>query len=311
MKVLVTGGSGFIGQALVRNLCSRGLDVLCALRGCHNSKIPTPSIQIGDIDADTNWQEALRGIDVVIHLAGRAHVLREDSSSPIEEFRKTNVAGTLNLARQVLAARVRRMVFISTIGVLGNENKRPFRESDCPAPIEPYALSKWEAEQGLSRLLGSSGTELVIIRPPLVYGPNAPGNFGRLVSAVKKGYWLPLGRVKNSRTLVALDNLVDLIHRCSFHPAAAHQIFLAGDAEDVSTTQLLKKIGGVVDRPARLISVPVWMLELMAKLIGREAVVGKLCGDLRVDIGKARQLIEWEPPLSLDAGLQKLVENSQ
>lgn len=309
IRVLVTGGSGFVGRALVECLIAHGHDVVCAVRSNGaDTQASTSSVSVGDIDAHTDWHSALQGVDVVAHLAGRAHVLRESSSNPLQAFREVNVGGTLSLARQAAAAGVRRMVFVSSIGVHGVQSRQPFTEADIPAPIEPYAISKWEAEKGLVELLNSSRTEFVIIRPPLVYGPNAPGNFGRLSGAVKKGALLPLGAVNNRRTLVALGNLVDLIHLCATHPSAANEVFLAGDAEDLSTTELLRRLGRALGRPARLLPVPVWSMEAAAGLAGRRATIQKLCGDLQVDISKARQMLGWNPPLSVDEGLRHVAE---
>ncbi|MDP9916406.1 nucleoside-diphosphate-sugar epimerase [Variovorax boronicumulans] len=303
MKILVTGGNGFVGRALMAHLQAHGLEVVCAVR--NNAGLPAngSSILVGDIDAYTDWRQALEGVDVIVHLAGRAHRLQEEAANPSQEFRRVNVDGTLNLGRQALMAGVRRLLFISSIGVLGTESSQPFKETDSAAPAEPYALSKWEAEKELTKLTNSSSMELVIIRPPLIYGADAPGNFGRIVHALKKGFILPLGAVHNQRTLISLWNLIDLIHCCIDHPAAANEIFLAGDAEDVSTTKLLRRLGQVLGCPARLVPVPVWLLEPLAGAVGRKTMVRKLCGDLQVDIGKARQLLNWEPPLSFDDGL--------
>ena len=244
-----------------------------------------------------------------MHCAARAHIMRDEALDPLAEYRRVNVDGTLALARQAAAAGVKRFVFISSIGVNGGQTfGKPFTEEDTPQPEEPYALSKWEAEQALQTLAADSDMELVVIRPPLVYGSNAPGNFGRLINAVRRGMWLPLGAVHNRRTLVALDNLVDLILLCSHHPAAAGQIFLAGDGEDLSTTQLLRGLGDAMGRSARLLPIPVAFMALGAGLLGKKGLVNKICGDLQVDITKARDLLGWNPPLTVAQGLQKAVK---
>lgn len=309
MRILVTGGSGFIGAALVRHLVDHGNDVVCVGRNHPQGQASKNFFKIGNIDSKTDWGKALERVDVVVHLAGRAHVLqvpRKDDQ--LMAFREVNVEGTLNLARQAVTAGVRRFVFISSIGVLGSGRKAPFSEADQSAPVEPYAISKWEAEQGLMDLLRFSKTDMVIIRPPLVYGPNAPGNFGRLVRALKKGVVLPLGAVNNSRTFVALGNLVDLIRCCALHPSAAGQVFLAGDSEDLSTTDLLRRLGRALGRPARLIPLPMWFLAATAKAVGRGAVFEKLCSDLQVDTTKAQRMLGWKPPFSVDEGLRHVME---
>lgn len=309
MKILVTGSTGFIGKALVSHLMAHGHVVLCAGRRNPEGQSANSFIAVGNIDSRTDWQKAFQGVDAVVHLAGRAHVLRASTKDDaLLAFREINVGGTLNLARQAISAGVNRIVFVSSIGVLGRSSLQPFREMDPPAPVEPYALSKWEAEKGLIDLLAMSSTQLVIIRPPLVYGPNAPGNFGRLVRAVRSGALLPFGAVNNRRTLVALGNLVDLIRCCASHPSAANQVFLAGDGEDLSTTELLQRLGRALDRPARLIPVPVWFMQIVASALGRGTVVQKLCSNLQVDTSKAQQLLGWTPPFSVDDGLRQVAE---
>jgi nucleoside-diphosphate-sugar epimerase len=205
---------------------------------------------------------------------------------------------------------VKRFLFISSIGVNGNINTRPFTEDDEPNPAEPYALSKWEAEQGLWEIQRETGMEVVIIRPPLVYGPNAPGNFGSLMRWVEKGLPLPLGAIDNQRSLVALDNLVDLIITCIDHPAAANQVFLAGDGEDLSTTELLRGVARAMGKSAHLIPVPPSLLMLGATLLGKKAVAQRLLGSLQVDISKARRLLGWQPPVSVEEGLRRCFDKS-
>lgn len=312
MNILITGATGLIGSALV--------DVLLALPGVtpraaiRRDKHHLPEIvevfRVGSLAAETDWGTALQGVDVVIHAAARTHVMNEDADFPLAEFRKTNVFGTLSLARQADAAGVTRFVFISSVGVNGNRNNCPFTEADVEAPVEPYAVSKKEAEEGLRQLADESGLEIVIIRPPLVYGPNAPGNFGRLIRIVDKGIPLPLGSVHNKRSFVALDNLVDLIVTCIDHPAAANQIFLAGDGEDLSTTELLQRMAKAMGKPARLIPVPTKALEFGAILLGKRDIVQRLCSSLQVDISKARDLLGWVPPISVDEGLRRAAKKT-
>jgi UDP-glucose 4-epimerase len=260
----------------------------------------------GDLEPATDWSVALGGILVVVHCAARVHVMADTAANPLEEFRRVNVQGTLNLARQAAAAGVRRFVIVSSIGVNGAETfQRPFTAHDEAAPHSPYAASKYEAELGLQALAAETGLEVVIIRPPLVYGPGAPGNFGSLMRWLKRGVPLPLGAIHNQRSLVALDNLVDLLVTCITHPAAANQTFLVSDGEDVSTTELLRRMGEAMGRPARLLPVPVSLLKLAAIVVGKPDVAQRLCGSLQVDISKTRQLLSWTPPLSLDEGLRR------
>lgn len=305
MQVLLTGATGFVGGALLRYLSTAGSCVVAAVRSSGTSRFSEHVFEVGDISADTQWASALEGIAVVVHTAARAHISQEVSNDPLTEYRGVNVEGTLNLARQAAIAGVKRFVFISSIGVNGNINVRPFTALDVPHPVEPYAQSKWEAEQGLWRIQQETGMELVIIRPPLVYGPEAPGNFGSLVRWVGKGIPLPLGAIHNRRSLVGIDNLVDLIVRCIDHPAAANQVFLAGDGRDLSTTELLRLVGDATGRPARLIPVPAGVLKLSAALLGRKAMAQRLLGSLQVDISQTCETLDWQPPFTVEEGLKR------
>lgn len=268
------------------------------------------SVLVGDLNAETDWSDALSAVQVVLHIAARAHVLKDEVADPLAEYRRVNVAGTLSLAYQAATAGVRRFIFISSIGVNGNTNSRPFKADDQPDPAEPYAQSKWEAEQGLWQVQQETGMEVVVIRPPLVYGRGAPGNFGRLVGWVNRGVPLPLGAIHNKRSLVGIDNLVDLIIRCIEHPAAANQVFLVGDGEDLSTTALLRGVGSAMGKPARLIPVPTRLLQFGAILLGKEALAQRLLGSLRVDISKTCELLEWKPPYTVEEGLKRCFERS-
>jgi nucleoside-diphosphate-sugar epimerase len=246
----------------------------------------------------------------VIHAAGRAHILKQDSDNSLQEFRRVNVDGSLNLARQAVNAGVKRLVFISSIGVIGNESVRPFTEQEVPHPETAYAISKLEAEQGLCEIARQTGLEVVTIRPPLVYGPNAPGNFGRLARLTSKGLPLPLAAIENLRSFVSIDNLVDLIVCCIIHPAAANQVFNVSDGEDLSTPDLLRLIGSMSGTPARLISFPVSLLKLAAALIGKRTECQSLCGSLQVDISRAKTLLEWEPPTSVEEAMRRAFQNA-
>ena len=309
MKIVLTGATGFLGRHVTQVLVSnKEVQLSVAVR--RSIAIPNVTVvKVPDVDGTTDWLGALTGQQVVIHAAARAHVLEEMEVDPLEEYRRVNVAGTINLARQAAADGVKRFIFISSIGVNGVVHSKPFTEDDVPNPAELYAQSKWEAEQGLWEIQRETGIELVIIRPPLVYGPNAPGNFGSLMRWVDKGVPLPLGSINNHRSLVALDNLVDLIITCIDHPAAANEVFLAGDGKDLSTTELLRGVAKAMGRPSRLISIPENFLMLCATLLGKKAVALRLLGSLQVDISKARDLLGWEPPVSVEEGLRRCFQS--
>lgn len=316
MKILVTGANGFVGRALVRRLARPGGDhfVLAVVRSaaCEISgaiKVST----IAAIDDATDWSSLCAGCDCVVHLAARVHVMRDAAADPLVEFRRVNVDGTLNLARQAAAAGVRRFVFISSIKVNGESTQvgRPFTAADVPAPGDPYGQSKLEAELGLRRLAAVTGMEFVIIRPPLVYGSGVRANFAALMAAVAKGIPLPLGALRNRRSLVGIANLVDLISVCLTHPQAKNQLFLASDGEDVSTPELIRRLAQALGRPARLLPVPPSLLWLGAKLLGRGESIGRLSESLQVDIEYTRKQLQWSPPLTLDQGLQLLVQGDK
>lgn len=303
-KILITGATGFIGRQLCDRLMSEGRQVRRTARD--TSQIEDASV-VGDIGRETSWQKALAGVDIVVHLAARVNISQEKSEKLLAEFRKVNTEGTLALARQASQANVKRFVFISSIGVNGNQNTRPFSEQDTPRPAEPYAVSKLEAEQGLHEIAAETNMEIVIIRPPLVYGFNATGSFGSLVSWIGKGIPLPLGAIHNRRHFVGLDNLVDFIVTCIDHPSAANHTFLVADGAEISTTDLLRRVGRALDKPVRLIPVPMRLLKWCATLLGKQVMAQKLCGSLQVDISKAREVLDWEPPVSVDEGLRRAI----
>ncbi len=307
-RVLVTGATGFVGQALLDALGRSGTPVTAAVR----REVPLPTgvrvCRVGALGPATDWGDALAGCDGVVHLAGRVHVMKEDSAAPLAEYRRVNVAGTLTLAKQAAAAGVKRFLFVSSIKVNG-ESTPPgaaFTEDARPAPLDPYGISKAEAEAGLMALGARTGMDVVVIRPPLVYGPGVRGNFRSLVRWLTRGIPLPLGSIReNRRTLVGLDNLVDFMMICLRHPAAANQIFLAGDGEDLSTTDLLRRMAAALGVRARLVPIPVSLLVAGATLLGRGDDIRRLCGNLQADIAKARRILGWTPPFSVDAGLRR------
>jgi nucleoside-diphosphate-sugar epimerase len=287
-------GDNLTGRGAIRG----GLKFTSRLENC---------LVVGDIDGRTDWKQALSGASVVVHTAARAHVLNEVSKDPLALFRKVNVEGSLNLAKQALAAGVRRFIFISSVGVNGNQTfGQPFTSDDLPNPREPYAVSKLEAELALRELLSGSSTELVIVRPPLIYGPNAPGNFQRLLRAVSGGWPLPLGSIKNRRSFLGLENLIDLLLTCCHHPAAANQIFMVSDGEDLSIAELLERLTVALGIPNRLWPAPMWMLRSSAAMLGKTDLLRRFSGDLQVDISKTRRLLGWAPPVSIDQGLRTI-----
>lgn len=313
MKVLLTGSTGFVGQALLARLAAQpALDLVAvSRRPAFGLPAGVAHAQVADIAADTAWQPVLQGVQVVIHAAARVHVMNDKVAGPLAEFRKVNVDGTLNLARQAVGAGVKCFIFISSIKVNGENTApgKPYSAESQPAPVDPYGISKLEAELALRELAAETGMEVVIIRPPLVYGPDVKANFLSMMRWLSKGIPLPLGAIQNRRSLVALDNLVDLIATCVEHPAAANQTFMVSDGEDLSTRQLLRRMGGALGRPARLVPIPAWLLEAGASLLGKRALAQRLCGSLQVDISKTRELLNWSPPLGVDEALRRAAEH--
>ncbi|SEE34682.1 UDP-glucose 4-epimerase family protein [Pseudomonas coleopterorum] len=297
--VLVTGASGFVGAAVAARLVQLGCpNTRAAVRRAYTQlPLGVEGCVVPTLAADTDWTSALAGIDSVVHAAARVHVMRESATDPLDAFRRVNVEGTLNLARQAAQAGVRRFVFISSIKVNGEatEPGRPFRADDEPAPQDAYGVSKLEAEVGLRALAETTGMEVVIIRPVLVYGPGVRANFQALMSLVNKGVPLPFGRTSNRRSLVALDNLVDMVCTCLEHPAAAHQTFLVSDGEAVSTAGLVRAMAMALGKKPRLLDVPLPWMSRVAQALGQGAVTQRLFESLEVDIDKNRQLLGWEP----------------
>lgn len=310
--ILVTGANGFIGGAVCAALV-RSRDVRAVVRKISgNDKAAGPEYVYGDVSPEFDWSSHLQDVSVVVHCAARVHVLKEESPDPLGDFRATNVRGTMNLARQAATAGVDRFVFMSSIGVNGMETvSEPFRPGDSPSPQSDYAKSKFEAEEELLALAEQAAMEVVIIRPPLVYGPGAPGNFFSLIKWISRGVPLPLGGLtRNQRSFISVDNLVDLIELCLDHPAAANQVFLASDGEDLSTTDFLIRIGRAMEQRTRLIPVPAGLLYTALAFFGKARIAQSLCRSLEIDIRKTRELLGWAPAVSVDEGLRKAVADS-
>lgn len=312
MRTLVTGPSGFVGAGLIQTLLGDPAQrVVAAFRGSPPSPLPSAqAVQVGELDAKTDWRAALDGVDAVVHLAARVHVMRDTATDPLSEFRRVNVDGSLQLARQAAAAGVRRFVYVSSIKVNGEATSpgHPFSADDEPQPKDPYGISKHEAEIGLRRLAADTGMELVVVRPTLVYGPGVRANFRSMMGWLRRGVPLPFGAIDNRRSLVARDNLCSLLSLCIRHPAAAGQTFLASDGEDVSTAQLLRRLGVALGHPARLLPVPPGVLRGLFSALGKADIGLRLCSSLQVDITPARERLGWKPPLTLDEGLRRAAD---
>lgn len=311
MTIILTGASGFLGKAVLKTAQQRSFKIRPVYRSMDLAKGQSEAALVSGLDGETDWSQALLDVDVVIHAAARAHIMREEALDPLTEYRRVNVEGTLNLARQAAAAGVRRFVFISSIKVNGEATGlgQPFTADDAPTPEDSYGLSKTEAEEQLKEVAQETGMEVTIIRPPLIYGPGVKGNFASLISWVRRGLPLPLGGVNhNRRSLVGLDNLVDLILVCTDHPKAANQTFLISDGEDLSTTELLRRIGMALSRPARLLWVPAWSISLMTGLAGKRMISQRLLSSLQVDMSKTCEMLDWKPSVTVDEGLRRAVE---
>ncbi|MEO6421664.1 MAG: SDR family oxidoreductase [Candidatus Nitrotoga sp.] len=311
MKFMISGAGGFVGKALSAELLRRGQSVRVAVRSGNSQVENTEVIIIDAIDGETNWIEALRDVDVVIHLAARVHVMRESATDPLAEFLKINLHGTSNLAWQAACSGVKRLVYVSSIKVNGEQTSatQSFTELDEPSPQDFYSVSKWQAEQALWRIAQETGLEIVIVRPPLVYGPGVKGNFAQLLTVASKRIPLPFSLVQNLRSLIYLGNLVDALIACSTHPVAAGQTYLVNDGEDISTPDLLRQIGNAMECPAHFFPVPPNWLRVLGKLTGQTNQIERLLSSLQVDSGKIRHDLNWVPPYTLQHGLQVTAES--
>jgi len=310
-KVLVTGATGFVGRHLCNSLFSNGYIVTGTIRS--SEKVLPPGNYdlriIGDIGTDIDWASALRDIDYVVHLAARVHIMSDPAEDPLSEFRRVNSWGSANLAESAVAAGVKRLIYVSTIKVLGEKTDgQAFCHTDMAAPCDPYAVSKLEAEEALKDIANDKGLEIVILRPPLIYGPGVGGNFLRILGLVSRGIPLPLGMIRNSRRMLAVSNLCDVIRISLEHPDAARRTFLLADGEDTSTPGLFRMIGDVMDKPVRLLPVPEQLLRFGGKILGRSNDVARLCDSLQIDIDETKRVLDWSPGTSLEDGIRSVVQ---
>ena len=310
MNVLVTGASGFIGRVLCSTLLAKGHLIRAAIRS--EDSVPLAKelgvVAVGEVGAQTDWSAALVGVDCVIHCAARVHVMQETEADAMVAYRSVNVDGSSALAEQAVAAGVRRLVFLSSIGVNGvhTNGRRPFRFTDAPQPIDDYAISKWEAEEALKAVAANTSLELVVVRPPLVYGPGCKGNLLRLLRLVHSGIPLPLGAAQNQRSFIGLNNLVDLLICCIDHPAAAGWTFLASDGEDFAIPQLIRFMAEGMNRSSRLLRMPLPLLQAGGSLLGKRRDIDRLFYSLQVNSEDTRAQLNWNPPVPVEEGVREM-----
>ncbi len=309
MKILITGATGFIGRALCETLSDYGFNLRAAVR--HNIDIRLPinckTVEIGDIGPQTDWQEALVGVDTVIHLAARVHVMNDSASNPLNAFRKVNIMGSERLAQMAAKAGVKRFIFISSVKINGEGASWSYTEDDLPEPQDVYGISKMEAERVLSRIAAETGLQTVILRLPLVYGPGVKANFKSLIKLVGSGLPLPFKDINNRRSFIYLGNLVDAIITCVQHPKAAGETFLVSDGQDISTPDLIRMIASAMKKKAFLFSLHPGILKVLCKIAGKGEEVEKLTGTLLVDSSKIHNLLGWKPPFTMEEGIRETV----
>jgi nucleoside-diphosphate-sugar epimerase len=309
-RILVTGANGFVGRQLCRSLSQKGFWVKAAVR--QTAIAPKEEMQyipVGDIGPDTDWTEALYGVHLVVHLAGRAHIRRDSSANSMAEYERINTLGTIRLAQMAAAAHVKRFLFLSSVKVNGEETHgQPFAETDRPAPLDFYAVSKWKAEEGLLHLHRQGELSVVIIRPPLVYGPGVRANFLQLIRLVDSGLPLPLGKIQNKRSLVGLRYLIEFITVCLHDPSAAGELFLVSDQEDLSTADLVQRLAVFLGRSPYLLPIPYQFMAIMARIMGKQEAFNKLCHSLQVDVEKSRKVLHWNPPFSVNEELEHTIQ---
>ncbi len=317
-KILITGASGFIGRVLTKVLCEKGYTVHATINNNFSYIDPMGDyirskklclFQNINVNSKTCWDEALKGVEVIIHLAGKAHLLNKKDSNDYDDFYEVNVLGAEHFAREAAAQGIKRFIFISSIGVNGRETIRaPFSEQLQPMPHAVYAVSKWQAEIRIKKIADETNMDVVIIRPTLVYGADAPGNFGRLLHLVAKGIPLPLASIENKRSFLSRDNLIDFLITCINQAKAGNETFVVSDGVDISTPQLIRYLADGMGKSAHLWPIPVSLLWLGANLLNRGSICQQLCGSLQVDISKAKKLLNWIPPVSIDEGLRETAQ---
>lgn len=309
--VLVTGATGFVGRALCKELVIKGWDVRASVRSRNNFESLPGEVEItetGSIGHDTDWSKALANVETVIHLAGRVHVMEDLSSGPLSEYCIVNTAGTEKLARSAASSGIRRFIFMSTIKVNGEGGASPYTENSIPDPSDPYGISKWEAEKLLNTVSDETGMDMIIIRAPMVYGPEVGANFFRLLKAVDKGTPLPVTGIKNKRSMIYIGNLVDLIMESLTHYGTGLKTYLASDGEDISTPELIRQMAKMLGKPARLFYVPLFILRFGSMITGNSQALDRLAGSLTVDLSKVRKELGWKPPFTLEQGLKETAE---
>ncbi|RII29449.1 MAG: NAD-dependent dehydratase [Geobacter sp.] len=308
MKVLITGATGFVGHFTCSRLLREGAEVRGTLLATESPAALTASVSpavINPLEHENDWSGALRGIDVVVHLAARVHVMQDRAEDPLGQFRKVNTEGTRQLARQSAKAGVKRLLFISTIKVNGEESAQPYTEESPAHPTDPYGISKWEAEQALRQIEAETGMEVVIVRPTLVYGPGVKANFLSMMNAVRRGIPLPLASITNKRSMIYVGNLADALATCATHPAAGGKTFLVSDGVDVSTPELIRRTASALGVTSRLFPFPLSLMRLAGKISGRNAVIDRITGSLAVDSSKIKRELGWMPPFTMEAGLRE------
>jgi len=321
-KILITGASGFIGQSLIKSLSNstRSVRGTVRSRNLFFSDAETEYVSTGDINIKTNWRESLINIDCIIHCAGKAHTIKSKKNDLSKIYKSVNVDGTKQLAEQAAEAKVRRLIFLSSIKVNGedtnndvifkflNEKKKVFSYKDLVSPQDHYAISKLRGENALWEISSRTGLEVVVVRLPLVYGYGVKGNLARLIKIVKSGIPLPLSLVKNQRSMIGIDNLVDLLIRFIDHPEASGKTFLASDGEDLSTPELIKLIASSMGRKANLFPFPISILKFLGSIFGRSEEINRLVGSLRIDNSYTKKILNWSPPLSIEEGIRRMVQ---
>lgn len=303
MRICVSGANGFLGRALCSYLSGDGHVVVRTVRSKDKE-----ACAVGEIGPDTDWREALNGCDAVVHLAARVHVMHDKATEPMTEYRKVNVEGTRKLAQQAAQIGIKRFIFMSTIKVFGEGRDIPYGENDQAAPEDAYAASKWEAEKVLSQIARETGMEVVVLRPPLVYGPGVKGNFFSLMRAIDRGVPLPLGGIRNRRSLIYLGNIVDAVRVCLVHPSAAGKTFAVSDRDDVSTPELVRRVAASLGCKSLLLPLPVAWMKWVGILLGKRKAVDRLVGSLAVETGSIHKELGWSPPFDMQAGISETAE---